>query len=121
MHRYRSYRLSPLGQWLPDADFVAVVQQLPKRQRTAAALHYLAGSSTSEIARTMGISEGTVGSHILVIDDETSTQMTAEASEETDRVGTEQFTISLKAGIEFAPAGTQRRMLPNRALTTGRR
>jgi RNA polymerase sigma factor (sigma-70 family) len=52
------------GQWSPETDFVALFQPLPKRQRTAVALHYLAGFSTSEIAQTMGISEGAVGSHL---------------------------------------------------------
>ena len=52
------------GQWSPEAGFVAIFQPLPKRQRAAVALHYLAGFSTSEIANTMGISEGAVGSHL---------------------------------------------------------
>jgi RNA polymerase sigma factor (sigma-70 family) len=52
------------GQWSPETDFVAIFQPLPKRQRTAVALHYLAGFSTSEIAQTMGISQGAVGSHL---------------------------------------------------------
>ena len=55
---------SPQGKWSPEADFLAILQPLPKRQRTAAALHYVAGFSTSEIAKTMGISEGAVGSHL---------------------------------------------------------
>jgi RNA polymerase sigma-70 factor, ECF subfamily len=50
--------------WSPETDFVAMVKPLPKRQRTAAALHYLAGFSTSEIAAAMMISEGAVGSHL---------------------------------------------------------
>ena len=54
----------PRGQWLPETDFVAFFQPLPKRQRTAVALRYLAGLSTAEIARTMGISDGAVGSHL---------------------------------------------------------
>jgi RNA polymerase sigma-70 factor (ECF subfamily) len=56
--------LCPSGQWSPETDFVAIFQPLPKRQRTAVALHYLAGFSTSEIAQTMGISQGAVGSHL---------------------------------------------------------
>jgi len=52
------------GQWSPEADFLAILRPLPKRQRTAAALYYLAGLSTSEIAATMSISEGAVGSHL---------------------------------------------------------
>jgi RNA polymerase sigma-70 factor (ECF subfamily) len=54
----------PQEQWSPETDFVTIFQPLPKRQRTAVALHYLADLSTSEIAQTMGISEGAVGSHL---------------------------------------------------------
>ena len=50
--------------WSPETDFLAILRPLPKRQRTAAALHYLAGFSTSEIAASMSISEGAVGSHL---------------------------------------------------------
>jgi RNA polymerase sigma factor (sigma-70 family) len=50
--------------WNPDPSLVGILRQLPKRQRTAAALFYLAGFTTAEIARTMGISEGAVGSHL---------------------------------------------------------
>lgn len=50
--------------WSPDPGLVAIVRQLPKRQRTAAALFYLAGFSSREIAAAMGISEGAVGSHL---------------------------------------------------------
>ena len=55
---------SPREQWSPETDFVALFQRLPRRQRAAVALHYLAGFSTSEIARAMSISEGAVGSHL---------------------------------------------------------
>jgi RNA polymerase sigma factor (sigma-70 family) len=54
----------PQERWSPEIDFLAVLGPLPKRQRTAAALHYLAGFSTSEIAASMSISEGAVGSHL---------------------------------------------------------
>lgn len=50
--------------WSPETGFLAILGPLPKRQRTAAALHYLAGFSTSEIAAAMNISEGAVGSHL---------------------------------------------------------
>lgn len=60
----RSVDDGPQEQWSPEPDFVAIFQPLPKRQRAAVALHYLAGFSTSEIATTMGISEGAVGSHL---------------------------------------------------------
>ena len=50
--------------WSPETEFLAILGPLPKRQRTAAALHYVAGFSTSEIAAAMSISEGAVGSHL---------------------------------------------------------
>ena len=50
--------------WSPDPGLVAIVRSLPKRQRTATALFYLAGFSSREIAAAMGISEGAVGSHL---------------------------------------------------------
>lgn len=50
--------------WYPDPSLVEILRPLPKRQRTAAALFYLAGFSTAEIARAMDISEGAVGSHL---------------------------------------------------------
>jgi RNA polymerase sigma factor (sigma-70 family) len=54
----------PQGHWSSEANLLAILRPLPKRQRAAAALHYLAGFSTSEIATTMSISEGAVGSHL---------------------------------------------------------
>lgn len=50
--------------WQPAEDFVAVLQSLPTRQRTAAALFYEADMSIADISRTMGISEGAVNSHL---------------------------------------------------------
>jgi RNA polymerase sigma-70 factor (ECF subfamily) len=50
--------------WEPAQDFAAVLQNLPTRQRTAAALFYQADMSIAEISRTMGISEGAVNSHL---------------------------------------------------------
>jgi len=50
--------------WSPDPDLVVILRSLPERQRTAAALFYLAGFSLREIAAAMGISEGAVGSHL---------------------------------------------------------
>jgi RNA polymerase sigma-70 factor, ECF subfamily len=52
------------GTWSPETEFLSILGPLPRRQRTAAALHYLAGFSTSEIAAAMNISEGAVGSHL---------------------------------------------------------
>jgi RNA polymerase sigma-70 factor (ECF subfamily) len=53
-----------LPDWQPRAEFISVLSQLPTRQRVAAALYYDADLSTSEIARVMGISEGSVNSHL---------------------------------------------------------
>ena len=60
----RSLDEGAIESWTPDPGLVGILRPLPKRQRTAAALFYLAGFSTAEIARTMGISEGAVGSHL---------------------------------------------------------
>lgn len=51
-------------EWTREADFTAVFMPLPPRQRTAVTLRYLAGFSTTDIAKAMGISEGAVGSHL---------------------------------------------------------
>lgn len=51
-------------QWFPDLEFVALLKDLPKRQRVAAVLFYQADFSTAEIARVMHISEGAVKSHL---------------------------------------------------------
>jgi RNA polymerase sigma-70 factor (ECF subfamily) len=50
--------------WQPRAEFTSVLSQLPTRQRVAAALYYDADLSTSEIAKVMGLSEGSVNSHL---------------------------------------------------------
>jgi len=50
--------------WEPRAEFLSVLSQLPTRQRIAAALYYDADLSVAEIARVMGISEGSVSSHL---------------------------------------------------------
>ena len=52
------------GQWTPERDFVQILRPLPNRQRTAAALYYLADFSIAEIAQAMNISEGAVNSHL---------------------------------------------------------
>ena len=52
------------GSWEPADDFLAIVRRLPTRQRVAVALFYQADMSIHEISRTMGISEGTVNSHL---------------------------------------------------------
>jgi RNA polymerase sigma factor (sigma-70 family) len=43
---------------------VAALNRLPRRQREAVALHYLAGLTDDEVARALGIAEGTVKSHV---------------------------------------------------------
>ena len=50
--------------WMPGGDFAAALRSLPGGQRTAATLYYLNDLSTTEIASVMGISEGTVNSHL---------------------------------------------------------
>ena len=49
--------------WEPDAEFLSTLST-PKRQRAAAALHYVGDLSVPEVARVMGISEGAVNSHL---------------------------------------------------------
>ncbi|OFW56065.1 MAG: hypothetical protein A2133_12465 [Actinobacteria bacterium RBG_16_64_13] len=61
---YDDLQNDPRERWSPEAGFLAILGPLPKRQRIAASLHYLAGFSTSEIAAAMSISEGAVGSHL---------------------------------------------------------
>ena len=50
--------------WYPERVFMEALAALPKRQRKAAALHYVAGFSQKETATAMGISEGAVKSHL---------------------------------------------------------
>jgi RNA polymerase sigma factor (sigma-70 family) len=50
--------------WEPQTEFMSVLSQLPTRQRIATALYYDADLSVAEIARFMGISEGSVNSHL---------------------------------------------------------
>ncbi len=51
-------------EWEPRAEFMSVLGRLPARQRTAAALYYDADFSVAEIAAVMGISTGSVNSHL---------------------------------------------------------
>lgn len=58
----------------PDADgadavavqlaLVAALRSLPRRQREAIALRYLAGFDEAEVARALGVSAGTVKTHL---------------------------------------------------------
>jgi RNA polymerase sigma factor (sigma-70 family) len=43
---------------------VAALAHLPRRQREAVALYYLAGLSEEEVGRALGIAVGTVKSHL---------------------------------------------------------
>lgn len=51
--------------WEPQLSFLEALKALPERQRQAAALHYVAGFSQKETAEAMGLSEGTVKSHLF--------------------------------------------------------
>jgi len=51
--------------WTPEIEFKDALRRLPSRQRTAAALHYVAGLSVEQVAAAMGISEGAVKSHLF--------------------------------------------------------
>jgi RNA polymerase sigma-70 factor, ECF subfamily len=48
----------------PPTEFLSVLSGLPARQRVAAGLYYSADFSVAEIAAVMGISEGSVSSHL---------------------------------------------------------
>jgi len=50
--------------WTPSGEFMGILRTLPTRQRAAAALYYSADFSVAEIAAVMGISEGSVNSHL---------------------------------------------------------
>ena len=50
--------------WEPTDDFLAVLRELPTRQRIAAALFYQADMSIAQISHLMGVSEGAVNSHL---------------------------------------------------------
>jgi RNA polymerase sigma-70 factor (ECF subfamily) len=54
----------PARAWDPDTEFLSTLKGLPRRQRAAAALHYVGDLSVPEVARAMGISEGAVNSHL---------------------------------------------------------
>jgi RNA polymerase sigma factor (sigma-70 family) len=49
---------------LGDTELALTFRALPRRQRIAATLYYLADLSTEEVARVMGVSRGTVDRHL---------------------------------------------------------
>jgi RNA polymerase sigma-70 factor, ECF subfamily len=57
-------RADGLVGWMSGTDFTQTLRSLPKGQRTAATLYYLNDLSVGEIAAIMGISDGTVNSHL---------------------------------------------------------
>lgn len=54
-----------VGAWESQGDFLQAMKSLPKRQRQAVALHYVAGFSQQEAAEAMDISEGALKSHLF--------------------------------------------------------
>jgi RNA polymerase sigma-70 factor (ECF subfamily) len=48
----------------PASDLVLALQQLPYKQRLCAVLFYVDGLSTAEVARAVGISQGSVSQHL---------------------------------------------------------
>jgi RNA polymerase sigma-70 factor (ECF subfamily) len=51
--------------WFIESDFLAALGVLPRRQRVAACLHYVAGLSLYEVAQAMNVSEGTAKTHLF--------------------------------------------------------
>jgi len=55
---------APPTQDLRRERVLAALKALPERQRTAAALYYVADLSVAEVARSMGVREGSVKTHL---------------------------------------------------------
>lgn len=53
---------TPLSE--PESDLTGALQRLPYKQRLCAVLFYVDGLSTAEVARAMGISQGSVSQHL---------------------------------------------------------
>ncbi|WP_424212377.1 SigE family RNA polymerase sigma factor [Streptomyces sp. BI20] len=49
---------------LPGVDLAAVLRRMPDRQRRVVTLHYVCDLSVEETAREMGVSPGTVKTHL---------------------------------------------------------
>jgi RNA polymerase sigma-70 factor (ECF subfamily) len=57
--------VSPAVELPPEPDALgAMLEQLPRQQRTAVALYYVEGMSVAEVADAMGIADGSVKSHL---------------------------------------------------------
>jgi RNA polymerase sigma-70 factor, ECF subfamily len=51
--------------WSIELDLLEALRALPRRQRAAASLHYIAGFSLGQVAEAMDISEGTAKTHLF--------------------------------------------------------
>ena len=51
--------------WDVESDLLAAIRALPRRQRVAVSLHYLAGFSLQQMAQVMKVSEGTAKTHLF--------------------------------------------------------
>jgi RNA polymerase sigma-70 factor, ECF subfamily len=61
----RTEAASEWASWSIESDFLAALRTLPRRQRVAASLHYVAGFSLCEVAQAMDVSEGTAKTHLF--------------------------------------------------------
>ncbi len=59
-----SAKAAGIDDWQPRRELLAAFKKLPQQQRAAASLYYLADLSISQVASILGISEGTVNSHL---------------------------------------------------------
>jgi RNA polymerase sigma-70 factor (ECF subfamily) len=50
--------------WSIELDLLEALRALPRRQRAAASLHYIADLSLEQVAKVMNISEGTAKTHL---------------------------------------------------------
>ncbi len=51
--------------WHVESEFLSALRVLPRRQRTAASLHYVAGFTLQQVAEAMKVSEGTAKTHLF--------------------------------------------------------
>jgi RNA polymerase sigma-70 factor, ECF subfamily len=59
-----SYEVASSPPSEPQSDLALSLQRLPDKQRMCAALYYVDGLSTAEVAEAMGISQGSVSQHL---------------------------------------------------------